>query len=237
MFLAALSATVASSALADELPLPKAAYSADVAFEAKGKAYSGRIYVDGAKERREVKNASGVSSAVIIRRDQGRVYDLKPKRHLAVAMRMAAAEAAGETGTAGTDVDSLYGIDAAVEGKDTVGGLDATKYHFKIDGGPGLTVDSTVWATDDGIVVRVVGNTSVDPDSPPSKMELKNIVKGPQDPSLFELPPGMSILSAGGDSDTPESPAAANAPPAANAPSPAALPPAPNPAPAPDAKK
>ncbi len=193
-----------SPAMADKLPLPTAAYSADVTFEAKGHEYKGHVNVDGPKERRELSSASGVKSIKIIRRDEGKVFDLRPQKKLAVALRMAAAEAAGETGAPGTDVDSFYGVDVQPEGTETISGLQATKYAVRIEAGPELTVDATVWATDDGIVVRVIGKTSVDGDNPPARMELTNIVPGPQDAALFELPPGMAVLSPGSDSEPPD---------------------------------
>ena len=215
---------VAAPAWADKLPLPKAAYSADVIFFAKGKQSSGHINVDGPKERRQAKNAAGLDKTTIIRRDQGKaglVYDLKPSRHLAVAMRMAAAEAAGEIGAPGTDIDAFYGADAESQGLETIDGLLTTKYAIKIDGGPDLVVNATVWATDDGIIVRVIGKTSIDSDSAPARMELKNIVRGPQDPALFEVPAGLEVLTAGGnetDEKPTEAPGAAPATPAPAAP-------------------
>ena len=218
----AASILVATPALADKLPLPKASYSADVIFTSKGKEVTGHINVDGPKERRESKNAAGLPTVTIIRRDQGRVYDIKLKRHLAVSLRIAAAEAAGETGAPGTDVDSFYGVEAESQGLETIDGLLTTKYGIKIDGGPELTVNATVWATDDGIIVRVIGKTSIDADNAPARMELKNIMRGPQDAALFEVPPGMDLLSAGGEPDTPPAPA-----PVSEAPSPAPAPGAP----------
>jgi hypothetical protein len=218
---------VATPAFADKLPLPKAAYSADVIFAVKGKEIPGHINVDGPKERRESKNAAGQPSITIIRRDQGRVYDLKPTRHLAVSLRMAAAEAAGKTGAPGTDIDAFYGVDAESQGVETIDGLLTTKYAVKIDGGPELQVDATVWTTDDGIVVRVVGKTLIDGVAAPARMELKNIARGPQDAALVELPPDMELLTADGDSDTPVKPAETKSPtaaPAATAPVPAAAP-------------
>jgi hypothetical protein len=203
---------VAAPAWADKLPLPKASYSADVLFFTKGKEFSGHINVDGPKERRQARNAAGVDTTIIIRRDQGKVYDLKPKRHLAVGLRIAAAEAAGDIGAAGTDVDTFYGTDAESQGPETIDGLLTTKYAIKIDGGPDLVVNATVWATDDGIIVKVIGKTSIDADKPPSRMELKNIVRGPQDASLFELPPGMELLTAGNEGDNADKPTAAVAP-------------------------
>lgn len=214
LVLAALAAivSVAPPALADKLPLPKAAYSADVLFVTKGKESPGHINVDGPKERREARNAAGTPATTIIRRDLGRVYDLKPKRHLAVSMRIAAAQAAGEIGAPGVDIDSFYGVDAEPQGMETVDGMLTNKYGIKIDGGPDLVVNATVWATDDGIIVRVIGKTSIDGDYPPARMELKNIQRGPQDAALFELPPGMDLLSADGDSDTPVRPTSTLAP-------------------------
>jgi hypothetical protein len=191
-------------ALADRLPLPKAAYSADVTIETKGREYTGRIVVDGPKERRDVIGPGGAAQVTIIRRDIGKVYDLRPKRHLAVALRMAAAEAAGETGSPGTDIDSFYGVEAAKEGNETIAGQETTKYHINLDSGPGLSVDATVWATDDGIVVKCVGKTSIDGDNAPASIELTHIARGPQDPALFEVPQGMTIMSP--DSDEPPDP-------------------------------
>ncbi|HEX4504976.1 MAG TPA: hypothetical protein VH722_04530, partial [Alphaproteobacteria bacterium] len=224
-------------AWADKLPLPKAAYSADVVFFAKGRQTTGHLNVDGPKERRQAKNAAGVDKTLIIRRDKGKaglVYDLKPSRKLAVALRMAAAEAAGEIGAPGIDIDAFYGSDAMSQGSETIEGLQTTKYAIKIDGGPDLVVNATVWATDDGIIVKMIGKTSIDTDAAPSRMELKNIQRGPQDPSLFEVPAGLEVLTAGGEEDAEGNP---NAAPAAEAPAgaaPAAQAPA-NPAPAPAA--
>jgi hypothetical protein len=196
----------AAPAMADKLPLPKASYSADIVFESKGREYGGHINVDGVKERLDTRDANGVTSLKIIRRDMGKVFDLRPQRHMAVSMRIAAAEAAGETGAPGVDVDSFYGVDATPQGVETISGIMTTKYAIHVDAGPGLTVNAMVWASDDGIIIRAIGKTSIDGDNPPARMELHNINRGPQDAALFELPAGMSVLSLNGDSDTPEPP-------------------------------
>jgi len=224
---------IAAPAWADKLPLPKAAYSADVVFFAKGKQTSGHLNVDGPKERRQAKNAAGADKTLIIRRDQGKaglVYDLKPSRKLAVAMRMAAAEAAGEIGAPGIDIDAFYGVDATSQGAETLEGLQTTKYAIKIDGGPDLVVNATVWATDDGIIVKMIGKTSIDTDAAPSRMELKNIMRGPQDPALFEVPAGLEVLTAGGEDEASQKPANAPVADAPAATTPAAQTPAPAPA-------
>jgi hypothetical protein len=90
-----------------------------------------------------------------------------------------------------------------------------------------------IWATDDGIIVRAIGKTSVDGDTPPARLELKNIQRGPQDAALFELPQGMEVLSPDSDSDTPQTPPpVSDTAPAPSAPAPAPVPAAPPAAPA-----
>jgi hypothetical protein len=192
-------ALVAPIALADRVPLPKASYSADVTIETNGREYNGKIEADGPKERRDIEGPGGKNTVTIIRRDSGKVYDIRPQRHLAIALRMAAAQAAGKTGAPGTDIDAFYGVDAATEGDETIAGQNTTKYHIKLDSGPGLTVDATVWATPDGIIVKCVGRTSIDGDNAPAQIELSNIKRGPQDAALFEVPQGMTVMSPDSD--------------------------------------
>ena len=103
---ALLAASVAGQALGDQLPLPKAAYSADIVFQANGHEYKGRINVDGYKERRDVKDAAGQGTVKIIRRDLGKVFELRPQRRTAVELRISAAEAAGETGAPRPDAEN-----------------------------------------------------------------------------------------------------------------------------------
>ncbi len=203
IMIAAAIAAMAAPVWADKLPMPSVAYSADITETMQGHAYSGHVNVDGNKERRELANANGAKTIMIIRRDQNRVYDIRPQRNMAIALRMAAAEAAGQTGAPGIDVYAFYGEDATPEGKETIAGQPTTRYRIKLDSG-GLTVNATLWMTEDGIIVKSVGKTSVERDSPPASMQLTNIDRKPQDPSLFEVPQGVSVISPDSDPDLPE---------------------------------
>jgi len=201
----AVVALAAGPALADKLPLPKASYSADAVFESNGRSYTGRVNVDGYKERRDLKDSNGRGSVKIIRRDLGKLFELRPQRRTALELRISAAEAAGETGAPGADIDSFYGADAIPQGHEVIAGLPTTKYHVATETSPGLKIDALVWATDDGIIVRVVGKASIDGGDQAAKVELSNVSRGPQDPTLFEVPQGMTVLSpdtAGDGSDT-----------------------------------
>ena len=205
----AAAAAFALPALADNLPLPKASYSADAVFESNGHSYTGRINVDGYKERRDLKDAHGVGSVKIIRRDLGKLFELRPKRQSALELRIAAAEAAGETGAPGSDIDTFYGADATPQGNETIAGLPTTKYHVATETSPGLKIDAFIWSTDDGIIVRVVGKASVEGGDQAAQVELTNVARGAQDPSLFEVPQDMKVISPDAPPDGPD---AANQP-------------------------
>lgn len=222
---ALLAAFASGQALADQLPLPKAAYSADVVFEANGHEYRGHINVDGYKERRDVKDSAGRGTVKIIRRDLGKVFELRPQRRTALELRISAAEAAGETGAPATDIDSFYGADATPQGHEMVGGLQTTKYRVATETTPGLRIDTLVWSTDDGIIVRVAGKATVDGGDQPARVELTNIARGPQDPSLFEVPQGTTVISPDTPVDTTDT--ATPAGPTSPGPAPEADPPKP----------
>lgn len=192
---AVLAALVSGQALADKLPLPKASYSADITFEANGHRYTGRVNVDGYKERRDVKDAAGQGTVKIIRRDLGKLFELRPQRKTALELRISAAEAAGETGAPATDIDSFYGADVTPQGHETIAGLQTTKYLVSAETTPGLKIDTQVWSTDDGIIVQIVGKASVEGGDQPARVVLTNISRGPQDPELFEVPQGTTIIS------------------------------------------
>ena len=195
LLIAALAALVSGQALAEKLPLPKASYSADITYETDGRTYSGRINVDGYKERRDVRDAAGRDSVKIIRRDLGKLIELRPQRNAAVELRIAAAEAAGEIGAPAADIDSFYGADVTPQGHETVAGLATTKYHVDTETSPGLKIDALIWSTDDGIIVRIEGKASVEGGNQLARVELSNITRGPQDPGLFEAPQGMTVIS------------------------------------------
>lgn len=202
--LAAAAAFASGPVLADKLPLPKAAYSADAVFESNGHSYTGRINVDGYKERRDLKDAHGRGSVKIIRRDLGKLFELRPQRQAALELRIAAAEAAGETGGPGSDIDTFYGVDATPQGHETVAGLQTTKYHVATETSPGLKIDAFIWSTDDGIIVRVIGKALVDGGDQSARIELSNISRGPQDPTLFEVPQGTTVVSPDAPADGPD---------------------------------
>ena len=215
---AAIAALASGQALADKLPLPKASYSADIVFDANGHHYTGRINVDGYKERRDVKDSSGRGTVKIIRRDLGKLYELRPQRRAATELRIAAAEAAGETGAPATDIDSFYGMDVTAQDRETIAGLPTTRYHVDTETTPGLKIDALIWSTDDGIIVRVVGTASVEGGDQPARLELSNVARGPQDPGLFEVPQGMTVISPDALPETPEAAGPTTTDPAATGP-------------------
>src|SRR3546814_17448369 len=78
-------------------------------------------------------------------------------------------------------------------GRGTVGGEAVTKYRIEAgEGGESYTV--LIWATDDGIALRMEGATA----EGGFEMQLSDLERGPQPADLFEVPAGMQIMAVPG---------------------------------------
>src|SRR3546814_7573436 len=70
-------------------------------------------------------------------------------------------------------------------GRETIGGEAVTKYRIEAgEGGESYTV--LIWATDDGIALRMEGATA----EGGFEMQLSDLERGPQPADLFEVPAG-----------------------------------------------
>src|SRR3546814_8781081 len=80
-------------------------------------------------------------------------------------------------------------------GRETIGGEAVTKYRIEAgEGGESYTV--LIWATDDGIALRMEGATA----EGGFEMQLSDLERGPQPAALFEVPAGMQIMAVPGQS-------------------------------------
>ncbi len=71
-------------------------------------------------------------------------------------------------------------------GKEVVNGASATKYRIHGTTREGHPFEGTMWMTKHEIPVRVLSGQGTER----VRMELSNLVVGPQDSSLFEIPAG-----------------------------------------------
>lgn len=82
-------------------------------------------------------------------------------------------------------------------GQETVAGVRTTKYRIDHTAKDGTRAEGFVWVSRDGVLMKLAG-TVTRPGMKPLRiaMQLSHLEEGPQDPSLFELPPGLVKLPA-----------------------------------------
>jgi hypothetical protein len=88
-------------------------------------------------------------------------------------------------------------LDRAPIGQEVVNGIRTTKFQATQRQADGTVLTGFVWATEEGIAVKLDLTSSVDPRIT-VRMELTNLHVGKQDEKLFELPKGYRRFSPGG---------------------------------------
>lgn len=182
----------AAPARADALPAPAAEYSAMQRLTVDGRTLEARVNHARGLERREV-TVAGVRSVII--QTEGGGYQVQPE--LGIALELPP----GEESDAGPDLRLLCRLDGTAEGTDTIAGEQAVRYRVRGDAGAGV-FEGRAWSTPDGICLRVrgtlgAGGAPVAAEPVTVEMDLQDIRRGPQDPSLFRLPPGTRTMSLG----------------------------------------
>lgn len=173
-------------ARADKLPAPTAAFSASQNLTVDGTALSARLFHDKGLERRESR-VDGLNNLLIIRPDRQEALVIQPESK--VGMKLALTDP--EVGVVATTLSLLSGT---VEGTETLAGETVTRYRVQDITPDGSGFDGHVWATRDGIYVKMQGRTGGE-GAASIAMTLTDIRRGAQDPALFEAPAGLSIMS------------------------------------------
>ncbi len=78
-------------------------------------------------------------------------------------------------------------------GRETVNGLEATKFAIEGVGPGGFDITGHAWVSDRGIVVKFDGMANKYGRPVASRGELRNVRVAPQDPSLFRVPPDYRL--------------------------------------------
>ena len=161
-------------------------YSADSFMETADNTMNGTVYVAPGKERREYVQ-DGEKSVMIMRHDKKIMWMLQPEDKTYMEMKLG-------QGKPRKDDLSAYKIDHTTVGPDTVNGVKTTKSKLIMIGPKGDKLGGFMWATKEGIVVKMDA-IAVDKNSKERfKSELKNLKVGKQDPSLFEIPAGYEKM-------------------------------------------
>lgn len=172
-------ATSSQAALVGDTHIP---FSADRTVVWKGKPYVGKFYAAPGMQRHE-QEISGFHPTAILRADQHIAYLILPEAHLYTQFPFPAV------------VSEEGGIDrlGPPVARDAINGRKVLKYRLDRTGSDGSALQGAVWITPDGIVMRLEGAYLAPGHNPaPASLELSNVKVGPQDPALFEVPPGFT---------------------------------------------
>lgn len=178
-------ALAAAPAAADTLPEPRASYRAMQTITVAGQEMRARVFHDQGRERRETQ-MDGMQAVLILNPADGTAYVVHPQMGMAMELPMDSAET-------GPDPQLIAGLSATAEGRETVAGEQTTRFRVADTGGEG-GFQGLIWSTADGIYVRMDGAVSDGEETVPMRMELSQIERGPQEASLFALPPGVQLM-------------------------------------------
>lgn len=177
---------ISGAVQAERLPAPAAQYQARQSLTVNGAVLESVIHHDHGKERRESR-VDGLSNLLIIRPDQQKAVVIQPESKM--AMQIDATDP--EVGVVPT---ALAGLDAKPMGPETVAGEKVVKYKVQDSFPQGGGFDGLVWATSDGIYVRIEGTVTDAAGPIDMSMRLSDIKRGPQDAALFTPPPGLRMM-------------------------------------------
>jgi len=189
-----IAALAATTSRAGSLPVPTVEYSADRIVETEAGSFGGRVYFTRDKERLET-SAGGVESVMIRRRDRATAWMLMPAQRMYRELDLA--HGAEQSGTPVADK-----VDITEVGPEAVEGQPATKYKMVMKDGSG---GGFIWITADGIPVKMDLLGKRGREKTRMTVTLRNLVVGPQDPGLFELPNDFTAMPSFGGFGAPRS--------------------------------
>ena len=159
-------------------------YSADRTVVTGGKTYVGRVYASPGEQRHE-QNVNGLPLVAILRADKKVAWLELADLHVFTDFKFPDAI---------TDYASQAQLGAPI-GTEPVAGLMAKKYRVERQGADGSQMFGYAWIDDEGIVLKLDGSfIAQNGRETKASYELSNIHRGPQQASLFELPPGLTRL-------------------------------------------
>jgi hypothetical protein len=185
-FAACVFAAIAAPSFAARLPAPDAAYSATATYQFDNDRYTSTVIADHGRERRVVKTTYGPQT-VLVNFPQGKAYLLQAIGAISIDMSSA---------IAGVDVSRLYTADAKSLGRETIDGIVVTKFRLTANPADNTGFTGLVWASDDGILVKIDGTGTYRGQPGRIRVQLGDIRRGPQNSALLEIPKGMPIMDA-----------------------------------------
>lgn len=168
-------------AMAPRAPAPAGglAYSATQIIETTPGPFRNRVYVDGDRERQDA-NLGGGTVTTILRRDLGVAWLLDPRRQEYEEVTL-------ETAAPASVEARFAGLTPQRVGMATLEGERVVRHAWAAADG---RVAGWSWVGADGITRRAELLPDPASGAPAAVIRLQEVQPGPQDPALFELPPG-----------------------------------------------
>ena len=172
-------------------PQPTVEYSADRVIAGDGgKEHVYKIYSAPGKERMETKEGSG-GAMIITRMDKKLVWTLMPSQKMYMETKFSG-QGASRQKQAGFDQEKCD-VRQTEKGKEDVNGFPTRKMELAISCPGEEKYTGFVWLTKENIAMRM--ETSKAGKKETTRLELKNLKIGKQDPALFEVPAGYKSLA------------------------------------------
>jgi outer membrane lipoprotein-sorting protein len=178
---------------------PQAEYSADRVMQTESATFEQHVYYTPTKERTEMQ-ASGKNSEQmpiqILRKDTKVMWQLMPSQKM--YMEYSLDRPAPNTMKKDPADMTKWDFDETVVGEEVMEGVNVTKYKTIATSADGKKFGGFSWRTKEGIQVKLDLLYKEGEEKHRMTTELRNLKIGPQDPQLFEVPPGYTKLDMAG---------------------------------------
>ena len=168
-------------------------YTATSLIGTDGRTTTGRLWRTRLALRYEGKQ-HGRAMTVIARLDRNLGFLVMAEPHIAIETDLSALDLPLEVLNGGGGMRQIR------EGRERVNGLDTMRIHVERNTGSGSRFAGHVWATDQGVIARLAGETVSRDRRGRTLMNFRDVQIGALDPGLFEAPRGVQIVRVkGGD--------------------------------------
>jgi hypothetical protein len=179
-----LIAGVAMPARAEILGDAPVPFSAERIVVVDGHSYRGMLFHIPGRERHE-QEIQGIAEVIILDAAAKQGFLLLPDLHSYVPFVFPKLMA---------ELDRRS-LDGSPLGQETINGIRTTKYRVERTAADGSRAQGFAWLSAQGVLMRLDGTvTRPGGRATAIRLELANLAMGPQDPALFELPPGLIKL-------------------------------------------
>lgn len=182
-----------------QLTNPQAEYSADRVMQTESVTFEQHVYYTPTKERTEMQTSGKNSEQMpieILRKDTKVRWQLMPsqKMYMEYSLDRPAPKAVKKDPGDMTKWD----FEETVVGEEVMEGVNVTKYKTIATSTDGKKFGGFSWRTKEGIQVKLDLLYKEGEEKRRMTTELRNLKIGPQDPQLFEIPPGYTKLDMAG---------------------------------------